>query len=245
MITFQVQLWTPDKMGNLHSGDYQRVDAESDQMAAEKVFGGPLTRRGQNAHLRALVRRLNDLRSCAATPFYGRPTVTWRILDWVRGGDGRRFASDRNRAVGEVSEFLKRMMEAPGTALGMTAVQAAEVATRLYTDTDGEIDLRSPRAALALRPVLLTELTEAVIQLQRAGRQFEAAGTILWACTLRAERFPELRSSVKRMWSLISEGGFPFVEEAATLYEEKTKHSLPNDIIQRARYFTVPESFDD
>jgi hypothetical protein len=140
-------------------------------------------------------------------------------------------ASDHDRAAGELSEFLTRMRQVDGPALGMAAVQAADVAARLYADTDGKIDLRSPRAALASRPALLTELTEAVIQLQKAGHQFEAPGTIIWVNTLRAELMPELRPSVKQMWSLISRGGLFYVAEEATRYEEKTGRSLSNNNI--------------
>jgi len=149
-------------------------------------------------------------------------------------------ASDRDRARGELSEFLARIMEADGPVLGLTAVQAADVAARLYADTDGELDLRSPRAALASRPALLYELTEAVIQLQKAGRQSEAPGTMVWVNTLRAELMPELRPSVAEMSSMIGGRGFLYAAEEATRYEEKTGRSLSNyNII----FQVVPEGY--
>jgi hypothetical protein len=69
MTTFQVQLWTPDKFGNLSSSSYQRVAADDALAAAEKLYGAPLTPHGQNHQLRAMVRRLDDTRS-NSTPFY-------------------------------------------------------------------------------------------------------------------------------------------------------------------------------
>jgi vacuolar-type H+-ATPase subunit D/Vma8 len=178
-----------------------------------------------------------------------------RLLDWVLRRDDRvasdrnravselseSLAFDRNRAVSELSEFLARITEVDGRVLGMAAVQAADVAARLYADTSGEVDLRSPRAALAVQPALLTELTEAVIELQKADRQFEALGPIIWVNTLRAELIPELRPLVKQMWSLIDKGGFPFVVEAAKLYEDKTGRSMQDNILFQA----IPEDFDD
>ena len=150
--------------------------------------------------------------------------------------------SDHERAAGELSEFLRRMFEVDGTALGMTAVQAAQFAAFLYADTDGKIDLRSPRAALASRPGLLGELTEIVIQLQRAGHESEAAGIIVWVNTLRAELMPELRPPVKQMWSLISQRGFPHADEEATSYAEIAGRPLSsNNIIFRV----VPEGCDE
>lgn len=107
-----------------------------------------------------------------------------------------------------MSEFLARIGKAEGPALGMAAVQAADVVRRVQNETDSKIDLLSPRTALSLQPSLLAELTEAAIQLQRAGRQFEAVGALVWVATLRAELFPELRPLVKQMWSLIDRGGF-------------------------------------
>jgi hypothetical protein len=150
---------------------------------------------------------------------------------------------EHDRAAAELSEFLTRMMEADGPVLGLTAMQAADVAARLYADTGGEIDLRSPRAALASRPALLAELIEAVIQLQKAGRQSEAPGTIVWVNTLRAELMPELRPSAKQMWSLISRRGFLYVEaeeaRARLLYEQKTWYLSANI------FRVVPEGFDE
>jgi hypothetical protein len=151
-------------------------------------------------------------------------------------------ASDRDRAAGELSEFLRRMLEVDGTALGMTAVQAAQFAAFLYADTDGKTDLRSPGAALASRPGLLSELTEIVIQLQKAGRQSEAAGIIVWVNTLRAELMPELRPPVKQMWSLISQRGFPYADEEATSYAEMAGVPLSsNNVVFRV----VPEGCDE
>lgn len=164
-----------------------------------------------------------------------------RLIDWVFRRDGG-LESDRNRAAGEVSEILAQIKEAPSSALGMAAVQAADVAARLYADTDGEVDLLSPRAALAAQPALLSGLTEGVIQLQKAGRQIEAVGSIIWVATLRAELFPELQPLVKQMWSLIDRGGFPYVAEAAMLYEDQTGRSLQEDNILFRR---VPEGFDE
>lgn len=163
-----------------------------------------------------------------------------RLLDWVLRRDGR-FVTDRKAAASELSEFLAKIIEVDGPVLGMAAVQAADVAARLYADTDGEVDLRLPRAALAAQPGLLTELTEAVIQLQKAGRQFEAVGPIIWVNTLRAELIPELRPLVKQMWSLIDNEGFIFVAAAEAQYEKVTGRSLQNNIFFR----TVPEGFND
>jgi len=120
-------------------------------------------------------------------------------------------------------------------------VQAADVAARFYANTNGKVDLRSPRAALVTQPTLLTELAEAITELQNAGNLFEALGPIIWINTLRAELIPELRPSVRQMWSLIDKRGFPFVAKAAKLYEEKTGRSLQDNILFQA----VPEGFND
>jgi len=138
----------------------------------------------------------------------------WRrigFIDWLC----RR--SDRNRATTETSTFLARIKEVDGMPLALTMVQAEDVASRLYADTNGKIDLLRPHAALASRPTLIWELTEAVIQLQAAGRQTEAPGTIMWVATLRAEMFPSIRPLVKELWSLVMSGGFHFAPEVASL----------------------------
>ena len=140
-----------------------------------------------------------------------RPWRRMGLVDWLC----RR--SDRNRATTETSTFLARIKEVDGTALALTMMQAEDVASRLYAGTDGKIDLLQPHAALASRPTLVWELTEAVIQLQAAGRQAEAPGIIMWAATLRAEMFPSIRPLVKELWSLVMSGGFHFAPEVASL----------------------------
>ena len=178
-----------------------------------------------------------------------------RLLDWVLRRDDRSaseqsrqlnelvesLAPDRSRAVSELSEFLARIIEVDGRLLGLAAVQAADVAARFYANTNGKVDLRSPRAALVTQPTLLTELAESITELQNAGSLFEALGPIIWINTLRAELIPELRPSVRQMWSLIDKRGFPFVAKAAKLYEEKTGRSLQDNILFQA----VPEGFND
>jgi hypothetical protein len=156
------------------------------------------------------------------------------LMEWVRR------KSDQRRATSELLEFLSRIKGADRMALALTSVQAADVAARLYADSDGGIDLRFPRAALTTRPTLLHELTEAVIQLQAAGRQREAPGTIMWVSTLRAEMIPELRPTVKELWSLVTKGGWLLAREAEALYENEGRE-LPNNIIFRV----APDGFDD
>jgi hypothetical protein len=151
-----------------------------------------------------------------------------RFIDWVR----RKF--DQHRFTSETLEFLNRLKTADRMPLAITSVLAADVAARLYAFTDGGIDLLYPREALVTRPTLLYELTEAVIQLQAAGRQLEAPGTLMWVCTLRAEMFPSLRPLVKELWSLVAEGGFTFERQAVALCEEKLGCTFPyNGIFRR------------
>jgi hypothetical protein len=156
------------------------------------------------------------------------------LTEWLRR------KSDQRRATSEMVEFLSRIKGADRMALALTSVQAADVAARLYADTNGGIDLRFPRAALAARPTLLYELTEAVIKLQAAGHQREVPGTIMWVCTLRAEMIPALRPLVKELWSLVTKGGWLLAREAVALYENEGRE-LPDNIIFRA----APEGFDD
>jgi hypothetical protein len=160
------------------------------------------------------------------------------LRDWIFGKSDASTV-DRKRTINELSEFMKLLAEADGLTLGMAAVQAADVASRLYGDT--EIELHSPRTALETRPSLLTELTENIIQLQKAGRQFEAVGYIVWMNTLRAELIPEVRPTVKQMWSLIDRGGRMYVETALMQFEEVTgRRMLSNDLFRG-----VPEGFED
>jgi len=60
MTTFQVQCW-PN--GKWDGKDYQRVEAQTAQEAAEKLCGGPLIERGSNYKIRARVRILGDIRT--------------------------------------------------------------------------------------------------------------------------------------------------------------------------------------
>jgi hypothetical protein len=160
------------------------------------------------------------------------------LRDWIFGRSDP-VAADRKRTINELSEFMKLLAEADGVTLGMAAAQAADVASRLYGDT--EIELHSPREALEMRPSLLTEVTENVIQLQKAGRQFEAVGWIVWMNTLRAELIPEVRPTVKQMWSRIDKGGHKYVDSALTQFEEVTgRRMLSNDLFRG-----IPEGFED
>jgi hypothetical protein len=111
------------------------------------------------------------------------------LIDWLqRKADAGAvsYKVDEKLAAAELSEFLGYVRRAEGPALALTGILTAEVAARLYTETNGKVDLRMPSHALSARPKLLWELIEGVIQLQRAGRQIEAPGKIMWTHTLRA-----------------------------------------------------------
>ena len=160
------------------------------------------------------------------------------LRDWIFA-KADPVAADRKRTIDELSEFMKLLAEADGLTLGMAAAQAADVAACLYADT--EIELHSPREAMAMQPSLLADLTEIAIQLQKSGRQFEAVGWLVWVNTIRAELIPEVRPTVKRMWSLIDRGGHMYVNSALMQFEEVTgRRMLSNELFRG-----VPEGFED
>ncbi|MFZ0209254.1 MAG: hypothetical protein WAL59_24620 [Roseiarcus sp.] len=67
MRTFQVQLWPGGKWDGM---GYQKVEADTTQEAAEKLYGHPLLLTGSNHQLRALVHELGIWPRGIATAFY-------------------------------------------------------------------------------------------------------------------------------------------------------------------------------
>jgi len=65
---YQVQHWPNGEWDRRHN--WQKVEAGTEQEAAEKVCGLALTREGRLAQLRARVLRLGDLKQRSATEFY-------------------------------------------------------------------------------------------------------------------------------------------------------------------------------
>jgi hypothetical protein len=63
---YQVQHWPTGQMGS----PWQKIEAESEKEAAEKVCGFALTQTGRLARLRARVLRFGDLKQRRATEFY-------------------------------------------------------------------------------------------------------------------------------------------------------------------------------
>ena len=71
---YQVQHWPNGQWDRRHN--WQKIEAESEKEAAEKVCGFALTQTGRLAQLRARVLRLGDLRQRSATDFYSVESVT-------------------------------------------------------------------------------------------------------------------------------------------------------------------------
>ena len=65
---YQVQHWPNGEWDRRHN--WQKVEAQTEQEAAEKVCGLALTRVGRLAQLRARVLRFGDLKQRSATEFY-------------------------------------------------------------------------------------------------------------------------------------------------------------------------------
>jgi len=65
---YQVQHWPNGEWDRRHN--WQKVEAQTEQEAAEKVCGLALTREGRLAQLRARVLRFGDLKQRSATEFY-------------------------------------------------------------------------------------------------------------------------------------------------------------------------------
>ena len=65
---YQVQHWPNGQWDRQHN--WQKVAAESEKEAAEKVCGFALTQKGRLAQLRARVLRFGDLKQRSATDFY-------------------------------------------------------------------------------------------------------------------------------------------------------------------------------
>jgi hypothetical protein len=65
---YQVQHWPNGEWDCRHN--WQKVEARTEQEAAEKVCGLALTRAGRLAQLRARVLRFGDLKQRSATEFY-------------------------------------------------------------------------------------------------------------------------------------------------------------------------------
>jgi hypothetical protein len=65
---YQVQHWPDGRWDPRHN--WQKVEAGSEQEAAEKVCGFPLTQTGRLAQLRARVLLFGDLKQRSATDFY-------------------------------------------------------------------------------------------------------------------------------------------------------------------------------
>jgi hypothetical protein len=65
---YQVQHWPNGDWDRRHN--WQKVEARTEQEAAEKVCGLALTREGRLAQLRARVLRFGDLKQRSATEFY-------------------------------------------------------------------------------------------------------------------------------------------------------------------------------
>jgi hypothetical protein len=65
---YQVQHWPNGEWDRRHN--WQKVEARTEQEAAEKVCGLTLTREGRLAQLRARVLRFGDLKQRSATEFY-------------------------------------------------------------------------------------------------------------------------------------------------------------------------------
>jgi hypothetical protein len=65
---YQVQHWPNGEWDRRHN--WQKVEARTEQEAAEKVCGLALMREGRLAQLRARVLRFGDLKQRSATEFY-------------------------------------------------------------------------------------------------------------------------------------------------------------------------------
>jgi hypothetical protein len=130
-----------------------------------------------------------------------------------------------DKSAKELTEFLNALRKADVFSLGTVAAQATDVASRQANSSNYSINLRYPREALRLNPRLLWELEEEVITLQKAGRQVDAPGTIVWVHTLRAEQVPELRPAVNEMWQIIGKGT-GYINAAAREYSQSTGRTL-------------------
>jgi hypothetical protein len=174
------------------------------------------------------------------------------FLDWMSGPgssvivdlDGAKFTVAPKGAMKELSKYHDRVLQhsANKSAMALTTIQAADVAARYYQDTDGKTNLLKPRAALVSNPQILWQITEAVIQLQKAGRQGEAPGFHLWGFTLRAVLMPEQQPRMKEIWTLIQKAGFLYWSEVEATYSSICGVPLAKDNLLFRR---IPEGFGD
>jgi hypothetical protein len=129
------------------------------------------------------------------------------FLGWVRKKTDRWVS---NRATDELNQFLIRLKGMSDEELGLVAAQAAHTSAAM---SEAGIDLQDPHATLLTHPRILSDLTTAVIELQKRGRQVQAPGLLVWVHTLRAVARLELRYLAKEMWRQIARG-FPWAEGA-------------------------------
>jgi hypothetical protein len=120
--------------------------------------------------------------------------------------------------------------------LGLVAAQVARTSAAMNEEG---IDLHDPHATLLKRPRILWDLTTAVIELQKQGRQVQAPGLLVWVHTLRAEARLELRYLAKEMWQQL-ERGFPSAEDAAVQYAS----IFGGEWRTIDRFLRIPKHFD-
>jgi hypothetical protein len=111
-------------------------------------------------------------------------------------------AFDRRHMIEDSLAFLDRMKTLGSGVMETTAEEAELVSTRMLSQFG--IDLHSPREALIKNgTMLLFNLTEQVIQLQKKREFVAVPGFMVWVITLRAELVSELQPVAKEMWSLL------------------------------------------
>jgi hypothetical protein len=134
-----------------------------------------------------------------------------------------------------LEEFLVRLRGLGADERGIVAAQTAHYLRHFQSSY---IDLLYPSLALRYWPNIESQISAAIVEMQKNGREALVPGLMVWTHTLRAQSRIELLLQAKEMWRIVESGFDRAVIEAAT-FELLTGQLLIFD----HRHLAVPEGF--
>jgi hypothetical protein len=117
----------------------------------------------------------------------------------------------------EMSDFVSKLESMDGEDIGFVLAMAAHYRNGLSSGQE----LMNPIAFAAINPTAALQLNRAIRDLQKHGRQSEAAGVMIWLHTTRAASSLELRGLGRKMWREL-ERGFSHVGKGAAIFFNMT-----------------------
>ncbi|MBT3307091.1 MAG: hypothetical protein HN377_11505 [Alphaproteobacteria bacterium] len=162
------------------------------------------------------------------------------LKDWLFGKIQTRALDTSTREVQKFVTALKNMGDKDlGTIVAVATVLRVNFETHnvLALDVFGDSDLPSSET-LGRYQLEINRLSR---QFRKMGLASDAAAAMVWSYTLRCLNVPELRPLGLEMWAELQRG-FPHVEEALLIGEEKKDEKFPDRVW--AEWAMVPVGFE-